>query len=491
MTPPETAPKLTKVYRLDSIPLGKAVYTEEGYLRDRPILTSTGIFEYRNPDGTIRRELRLPEEVFAPESLKSYLGKPIIITHDAGLITKDNVHDEGVGTILSEGIRDGNDVRAEIIIHDTDEMKKSGLKELSLGYNLDLDKTPGVFEGQPYDAIQRNISINHLALVLEARAGDQARLNIDSRDRKKKEGVTSMKKTQTKTRTDGVLSPEDLNKAIAEFKARRAQRIAAKDADPNPAPAAPNDDPTPKGDEDTVIAPAGEAPAEGPEAVVEAVKANRDRRDAEGDPQDKEAAMGIIAQQDGDIDLLFDIIDTLLAKHDFASATSDGCGKGDSDDKACDGEGEGASAAKPNAAPAEDPKADSDEDVIPNATPADVPSTVNADSVDAIVRQRIQLGMIGQTLNMDGLETMPILAAKKAVIQAVRPGIRLDGKSEAYIDAAFDCAVADAKASAHKGTSYQKQQMFNQDSARLKDDGQSATARRQAMIARQQKKEEK
>ena len=62
MTSPSATPKLTKVYRLDSIPLGKAVYTEEGYLRDRPILTSTGIFEYRNPDGTIRRELRLPEE---------------------------------------------------------------------------------------------------------------------------------------------------------------------------------------------------------------------------------------------------------------------------------------------------------------------------------------------------------------------------------------------------------------------------------------------
>ena len=116
---------------------------------------------------------------------------------------------------------------------------------------------------------------------------------------------------------------------------------------------------------------------------------------------------------------------------------------------------------------------------------------MNADSIDAIVRQRIQLGMIGQSLHMDGLEAMPILEAKKAVIQAVRPGIRLDGKSVAYIDAAFDCAVADAKASTSKGVSYQKHQMFNRDSAQPKDDGQSATARRQAMIDRQQKKEEK
>ena len=47
------------------------------------------------------------------------------------------------------------------------------------------------------------------------------------------------------------------------------------------------------------------------------------------------------------------------------------------------------------------------------------------------------------------------------------------------------------KASTSKGVGYQKHQMFNRDSAQPKDDGQSATARRQAMIDRQQKKEEK
>ena len=41
------APKLTRVIRLDSLPLGQAYFTPEGYLKDRPILTSTGIFEYK------------------------------------------------------------------------------------------------------------------------------------------------------------------------------------------------------------------------------------------------------------------------------------------------------------------------------------------------------------------------------------------------------------------------------------------------------------
>ena len=506
-------PKLTRVVRLDSLPLNQTYFTEEGYLVDRPILTTIGIFEYTNPDGTIRRELRLPEEVFKEESLQSYKGKPIIITHDAGLITKDNVHENAVGTILSEGYRSGNDVRAEIIIHDTDEMKLAGLKELSLGYNLDLDETPGEWNGQPYDAVQRNIVINHLALVLEARAGEQARLNIDSRDRKTK-GAKSMSanpKTKKKARrADGVMSPEDLAQAIAAYKTRRAERLAAK------AQADQEDDTVPvadlkpaegaaavaDGDDDTVIAASGQADGDDIADQVQMVKDRRDRRDEGDEPADKEAAMGVIAQQDGDMDILFDIIDTLLAERDFDSAC-------DTDGKNCDGD-EGTAPAPAAAVPAK-AKEDGDDEGTPVEPPAeentdgdddDIPATnasevgksvLNVDAVDQIVRQRIQLGIVGRALNMDGLEDMGIMAAKKAVIRAVRPGMRLDGKSAAYINAAYDYAVADVNSRNRKDTSYQIKQMFNQDGRQPApaDDGDSSIKARQRMIDRQQKKEDK
>ena len=201
-------PTLKRVQRLDSIQLDKTYFTEEGYLVDHPIVTSVGIFEYTNPDGSTRRELRLPEDVFAPESLASYKGKPIIITHDAGYVSKDNVEDETIGTILSAGYQDGDNVRAEIIIHNTDAMKQSGLRELSLGYNLRLEETPGVWEGQPYDAIQRDIVINHLALVGQARAGEQARLNIDARESTNTlKGGKAM--SDKKDRKDGMMNPDE------------------------------------------------------------------------------------------------------------------------------------------------------------------------------------------------------------------------------------------------------------------------------------------
>ena len=506
-------PKLTRVVRLDSLPLNQTYFTEEGYLVDRPILTTIGIFEYTNPDGTIRRELRLPEEVFKEESLQSYKGKPIIITHDAGLITKDNVHENAVGTILSEGYRSGNDVRAEIIIHDTDEMKLAGLKELSLGYNLDLDETPGEWNGQPYDAVQRNIVINHLALVLEARAGEQARLNIESRDRKT-QGAKSMsanpKTKKTARRADGVMSPEDLAQAIAAYKARRAERLAAKAQADQEGDTVPVADLKPAegvaavadGDDDTVIAASGQADGDDIADQVQMVKDRRDRRDEGDEPADKEAAMGVIAQQDGDMDILFDIIDTLLAERDFDSAC-------DTDGKNCDGD-EGTAPAPAAAVPAK-AKEDGDDEGTPVEPPAeentdgdddDIPATnasevgksvLNVDAVDQIVRQRIQLGIVGRALNMDGLEDMGIMAAKKAVIRAVRPGMRLDGKSAAYINAAYDYAVADVNSRNRKDTSYQIKQMFNQDGRQPApaDDGDSSIKARQRMIDRQQKKEDK
>ena len=170
------------MYRLDTVEMDRTYYTEEGYLMDRPVVTTVGIFEYANPDGSVRRELRLPEEVFAQRSLDTYKGKPIILTHSAGVVNKDNVEDEIVGTILSPGYRDGDAVRAELVIHGTDSVRRSGLRELSLGYNLTLDETPGEWRGRPYDAVQRDIEVNHLALVASARAGPSARLNIDGRD---------------------------------------------------------------------------------------------------------------------------------------------------------------------------------------------------------------------------------------------------------------------------------------------------------------------
>lgn len=432
-------PTLSRVLRLDSIKLDGTYFTDEGYLIDHPIVTSVGIFEYTNPDGSIRRELRLPEDVFAKESLESYKGKPIIITHDAGVVTKENVDGEGIGTILSEGYQDGNDVRAEIVIHDTDELKRCGLRELSLGYNLTLDETPGVWNGQPYDARQKGITINHLALVGEARAGEQARLNIDGKEKSTTlKGAKAMATKKNTTRKDGVpMNPEELKAAIEAFKARKAQRAEAHTGDCG---AQMDDEVAPPAAEPTSGAESGE-PTKNADAeeTVQTVKDRRDRRDAEGDPDTPEKSMGVIAQQDEDIDSLLKVIEAMMAKQDFDEADKENADEGEAA-KTDEGEGENKDGSE------------------------DKSGSLNTDSVDRLFRQRLEVVRIGDRLHLDGIDTMSLFDAKKAIIKKVNPSMRLDGKGVAYINAAFD--LAKDTISQRKDTNYQRGQMFNSDSSR-------------------------
>lgn len=162
----------------------RAQITEDGYLIDTPIVARTGIQLYRRADGTTRRELRRPEDVFHPDSLASYAGKPITFGHPPERVTAKNFKKYAIGVMPGVGMPDAENVKASIIVHDAesvDKATKGGIRELSLGYTVVLDETPGMWEGQEYDAIQTKIDINHLSVVPRGRAGN-ARLNLDRLD---------------------------------------------------------------------------------------------------------------------------------------------------------------------------------------------------------------------------------------------------------------------------------------------------------------------
>lgn len=427
-------PKLQRVLRLDSISLDKTYFTDEGYLIDCPIVTTTGIFEYKQADGSTLRELRLPEHVFDPASLESYVGKPVIITHEGGVIDKDNVVEEIIGTILSAGFQDGDSVRCKIIIHDTDLMKQSGLKELSLGYDQDDIEESGEYNGEPYDVVQTNIRINHLALVHVARAGPTARLNIDGKDASRTlKGVKSMpkKKQRTRNRNDG-----DLLSAVEQFQQRRDQRMADRQTDSEEHPVAPVPVPVPQVD-------TGAEDSENHDSC-QCVRDNRDMRDDSGDPATVEEALVQIANMDEDIDTLLGIVDAIKADSTVDNQDNqDNQGNEDNDDEEDNDDSESAG------------NEDSSESQA---------NSMNADGVDAIIRQRIQLGKMGDRIHLDGLEDLSPMEAKKRIIQKVKPSIRLDGKKRGYINAVFDVVSQEIKATT-KDTNYQRSQMWHTDSS--------------------------
>ena len=102
--------------RYDTVPI-HAQKTDEGFIRDKPVIGRTGVLVYRNADGSERREYRPPEEAFDEDSLASLKGKPITIGHQ-GMVTSQNAANiRPIGTVLSAGQADGDTITADVVLY--------------------------------------------------------------------------------------------------------------------------------------------------------------------------------------------------------------------------------------------------------------------------------------------------------------------------------------------------------------------------------------
>jgi len=149
--------------------------------------TRAGIFTYRNADGSERKELRHPDEVFKADSMKSLQNKPFTDLHPmSGKVTTNNSKSLMVGLQTGEVTKTDDDfIQTKITVTDADMISKieSGEQlELSCGYDVNVIDESGVYNGEHYDAIQKNIKYNHIASVPKGRAGAKARIYCDSAD---------------------------------------------------------------------------------------------------------------------------------------------------------------------------------------------------------------------------------------------------------------------------------------------------------------------
>ncbi len=191
--------------------------------------TRTGVFKYRRADGSIIRELRHPDEVFSAESMASLSNIPVTNDHPIeALLTAQNTKKYIVGFTSDHVSRDDQDhLSTNVTITDADAIRmiESGKQELSCGYTCDMEETPGTFNGEQYDVIQRNIKYNHLAIVAKGRAGSTVKLRTDSADAEMVE-PTEGDVIMTKIKIDGVefeVKPE-LAAAIESEKAKAVKK---------------------------------------------------------------------------------------------------------------------------------------------------------------------------------------------------------------------------------------------------------------------------
>lgn len=165
-------------------------------------LSKEGVFEYSGaqigltgPDADrIVKVYRPAEELADPECIESFKLIPFVDEHamlgseDEGMLPAER---KGVQGMVGEDVYfDAPYLRGNlrIVSESLKNAIRHGKVELSPGYRCKYELTPGVWNGQQYDAIQRHIRANHLALVTEGRTGQDVRVldgmtfTIDSKE---------------------------------------------------------------------------------------------------------------------------------------------------------------------------------------------------------------------------------------------------------------------------------------------------------------------
>jgi hypothetical protein len=137
------------------------------------------------PDKLIRVG-RGPDDLFRPETIASFEGKPVTLGHPDEFVTPDNIKQHAVGTMSN--VRRGAGIEDDLMLADLlitdrraiDAIQKDGIEEVSNGYEADYEQQ------QPGRAAQRNILGNHVALVERGRCGPRCAIGDEDMASKKK-----------------------------------------------------------------------------------------------------------------------------------------------------------------------------------------------------------------------------------------------------------------------------------------------------------------
>lgn len=174
------------VTRYDFAPITGSETTDEGYLRVWCRAARVGTQLYRRADGSQVREYRPPEEVSNPDSLSTFGMKPATWGHPPVLLDSANTKQYQIGYSGSQVRYNDGFVEVALVVTDDDaieKIKRKDASEVSAGYKVDFDPTPGTTpEGEEYSGVQRNIRVNHIAIVPRGRAGPEVRLLLDRMD---------------------------------------------------------------------------------------------------------------------------------------------------------------------------------------------------------------------------------------------------------------------------------------------------------------------
>lgn len=172
----------------DRLTLDAPRRTTDGYLVARARAARSGVYEYLgrevDPEGkhfaadAVVNVYRPEDEVFNEASVASFLMKPVTDDHPHEAVTADNWKRHAKG-VVGKVLRDGEHLAFDLVLMDAATIRavEDGKRELSNGYACSLDFEDGTApDGTAYQAVQRSIRGNHVAIVDKGRAGSACRI---------------------------------------------------------------------------------------------------------------------------------------------------------------------------------------------------------------------------------------------------------------------------------------------------------------------------
>lgn len=202
--------------------------TSQGYAVTTATITRAGPIEYYGHEIGLTgsdankkiKILRTLEELSKPETLKSFEGLPLTLTHpDNGEVTAGDHKENAIGHIQNVRM-DGDTVICDAYITDAAAiatLEKTDVREVSVGYE------PAEIEERDGELYHINIRGNHVAVVAEGRYGAEIRLN-DKKGKFMKYGlkdIVKLLKGKNLKDADGEkLTQEEIDQMIADLEAQ-------------------------------------------------------------------------------------------------------------------------------------------------------------------------------------------------------------------------------------------------------------------------------
>lgn len=165
----------------------KVIETGEGFLKARISIARPGVFPYMREDGSISYEAKLPEDLFSQATMDSVIGAPIVDTHPENadnMVTSENYKEYAKGSISNPHI-ENNEIVGVATFYDPDLIDKIKRREqiqASIGYNYQPSFETGIYNGEKYESADKNIIINHIAMVEHGRAGETIKVHLDKKE---------------------------------------------------------------------------------------------------------------------------------------------------------------------------------------------------------------------------------------------------------------------------------------------------------------------